>query len=233
MSFSPQLLLDTGFSTLGREGEDDFTTQFLHSPMFDSLREKVSYSRGQPSFYWTLNPSSEAGAGGEASTRWAAGAKTNSADAALCEVQINTSLPSHISASWPSWLSLLPCRLPWHWCTWIEMFYDITLIKSPTLPPWVAGYHSSIWELPGIQRRCSTCSHPQSQCRSCNSPQPPRARSSQTVGPSPAWSCEQCQETSIQTSQWLISLCLSLSSMGSRVWWKFQNGNFYVWLYSF
>ena len=37
-----QLLLDTGFSTLGREAEDDFTTQFLHSPMFDSLREKVN-----------------------------------------------------------------------------------------------------------------------------------------------------------------------------------------------
>ena len=36
-----QLLLDTGFSTLGREADDDFTTQFLHSPMFDSLREKV------------------------------------------------------------------------------------------------------------------------------------------------------------------------------------------------
>ena len=37
-----QLLLDTGFSTLGREADDDFTTQFLHSPMFDSLREKVN-----------------------------------------------------------------------------------------------------------------------------------------------------------------------------------------------
>ena len=40
--FPQQLLLDTGFSTLGREADDDFTTQFLHSPMFDSLREKVN-----------------------------------------------------------------------------------------------------------------------------------------------------------------------------------------------
>merc|ERR1719273_1547486 len=42
-----QLLLDTGFSTLGREAEDDFTTQFLHSPMFDSLREKVNTKRSR------------------------------------------------------------------------------------------------------------------------------------------------------------------------------------------
>ena len=42
-----QLLLDTGFSTLGREAEDDFTTQFLHSPMFDSLREKVNTKKSR------------------------------------------------------------------------------------------------------------------------------------------------------------------------------------------
>ena len=41
-----QLLLDTGFSTLGREVEDDFNTQFLQSPMFDSLREKVKTTSG-------------------------------------------------------------------------------------------------------------------------------------------------------------------------------------------
>ena len=50
-----QLLLDTGFSTLGREADDDFTTQFLHSPMFDSLREKVNKTtmKGGKKVNWT------------------------------------------------------------------------------------------------------------------------------------------------------------------------------------
>ena len=101
-----QLLLDTGFSTLGREAEDDFTTQFLHSPMFDSLREKVNTKKSrqakqtwkipivwnlfQSLVYWLkLDPSQcyriGAGVSGEGNTRWEVKGQVG---ASSCELQI-------------------------------------------------------------------------------------------------------------------------------------------------